>query len=87
MTHMERRIPVQGHGDLSAEAARPGANPIFMSVLSTTLNWLIDEKALSASVARHLREIEALNAMSDNELALLGISRDEVTEYVLDRQM
>lgn len=60
-------------------------HPVLMSVLATTLKWLIDEKSVSRSVAGHLRQIEAMHALSDRELALLGIRREEITEYVLDR--
>ena len=59
------------------------AAPLFLSMLSTTIGWLIDEEELNREVEQHLDEIRTLNQMSDSQLASLGISRSQITAYVL----
>ncbi len=56
--------------------------PLFMNMLMTTISWLINEEELNRSVQNHVAEIHRLNAMSDAELADLGITRDQITAYV-----
>ena len=60
--------------------------PLFLSVISTTIRWLIDEEELNRQVEAHVGEIKRLAAMSDGELARLGIHRSEITAYVLSRE-
>lgn len=60
--------------------------PLFLSVISTTIRWLIDEEELNRQVEAHVGEINRLAAMSDGELARLGIHRSEITAYVLSRE-
>ena len=57
--------------------------PLFLSMLSTTIGWLIDEEELNREVEQHLDEIRELNQMNDSQLASLGISRSQITAYVL----
>jgi hypothetical protein len=58
------------------------ASPLFISMLATTIGWLMNEEELNRSVENHVAEIHRLNAMSDAELANLGITRDQITAYV-----
>jgi uncharacterized protein YjiS (DUF1127 family) len=57
--------------------------PFLMSMLSTTISWLVNEDELNKAVENHLQEIRELNTMSDGELRSLGIRRDQITAYVL----
>lgn len=57
--------------------------PILMNMLSTTLRWLINERELNEAINGHLERIEHLNNMSDTELAAIGITRDQITAFVL----
>ncbi len=58
------------------------ASPLFISMLATTIGWLMNEEELNRSVENHVAEIHRLNAMSDAELANLGITRHQITAYV-----
>jgi uncharacterized protein YjiS (DUF1127 family) len=60
------------------------ATPLFLSMLSTTIGWLIDEEELNREVEQHLTEIRELNKLSDRKLAELGITRSQITAYVLN---
>ncbi len=57
--------------------------PLLMSMLSTTISWLVNEDELNKALEEHMEEIRALNAMSDAQLARLGITRNQITAYVL----
>ncbi|GEM_PF-4642457 len=57
--------------------------PFLLSMLSTTISWLVNEDELNKAVEDHLQEIRELNAMSDGELRSMGITRDQITAYVL----
>lgn len=57
--------------------------PFLLSMLSTTISWLVNEDELNKAVEEHMQEIRELNAMSDGELRSLGIRRDQITAYVL----
>ena len=57
--------------------------PFLLSMLSTTISWLVNEDELNQAVEDHLQEIRELNALSDGELRSLGIRRDQITAYVL----
>ena len=57
--------------------------PLLMSMLSTTISWLVNEDELNKAVEGHMEEIHPLNALSDSQLARLGITRDQITAYVL----
>lgn len=57
--------------------------PILMSMLSTTISWLVNEDEINQAVEEHLDEIRNLNALSDDELRKIGITRDQITAYVL----
>jgi len=58
--------------------------PLLMSMLSTTISWLINEDELNKAVEEHINEIRELNNRSDAELRALGITRDQITAYVLN---
>lgn len=57
--------------------------PILMSMLSTTISWLVREEELNEAVEAHLEEIRQLNSLSDQQLRDIGITRDQITAYVL----
>lgn len=57
--------------------------PILMSMLSTTISWLVNEEEVNKAVEDHLTEIKRLNTLSDAELRKIGITRDQITAYVL----
>ncbi|MGB7287629.1 MAG: DUF1127 domain-containing protein [Salaquimonas sp.] len=57
--------------------------PILMSMLSTTISWLVNEEELNQAVEGHMEEIRRLNRMTDRQLLDLGITRDQITAYVL----
>lgn len=59
------------------------ASPLLINMLTTTIGWLFDREELDRSIASHCSEIRRLNAMSDAELADLGITREQITAYVL----
>ena len=59
-------------------------SPLLMNMLSTTISWLINEDELYKAVEEHLAEIRELNSRSDAELRALGITRDQITAYVLN---
>ncbi len=62
-------------------AAEP-LTPLVVNMLMTTICWLISEEELNRSIENHVTEIQRLNAMSNTELADLGITRDQITAYV-----
>lgn len=57
--------------------------PFLLSMLSTTISWLVNEEELNKAIEGHMQEIRDLSAMSDGELRALGIRRDQITAYVL----
>ena len=60
-----------------------GVSPLLLSVLSTSLNLLVDRNEMEQAVNEHMSEIRRLSAMSDKELATIGITRDQIMAYVL----
>ncbi|MCB1415484.1 MAG: DUF1127 domain-containing protein [Nitratireductor sp.] len=60
-----------------------GVSPLLLSVLSTSLNLLVDRNEMEQAVNEHMAEIRRLSAMSDKELATIGITRDQIMAYVL----
>ena len=60
-----------------------GVSPLLLSVLSTSLNLLVDRNEMEQAVNEHMAEIRRLSSMSDKELATIGITRDQIMAYVL----
>ncbi|MCO5135163.1 MAG: DUF1127 domain-containing protein [Phyllobacteriaceae bacterium] len=60
-----------------------GVSPLLLSVLSTSLNLLVDRNEMEQAVNEHMAEIRRLSSMSDKELAAIGITRDQIMAYVL----
>ncbi|MCB1421730.1 MAG: DUF1127 domain-containing protein [Nitratireductor sp.] len=60
-----------------------GVSPLLLSVLSTSLNLLVDRNEMEQTVNDHMAEIRRLSAMTDKELAAIGITRDQIMAYVL----
>lgn len=60
-----------------------GVSPLLLSVLSTSLNLLVDRDEMEEAVNGHMAEIRRLSAMSDTELSAMGITRDQIMAYVL----
>ena len=60
-----------------------GVSPLLLSVLSTSLNLLVDRNEMEQAVNDHMAEIRRLSAMTDKELAAIGITRDQIMAYVL----
>ncbi|WP_075995802.1 DUF1127 domain-containing protein [Salaquimonas pukyongi] len=58
-------------------------SPLLLSVLSTSLNLLVDRDEMEQAVNGHMAEIRRLSAMSDKELSAIGITRDQIVAYVL----
>lgn len=58
-------------------------SPLLLSVLSTSLNLLVDRNEMEQAVNDHMAEIRRLSAMSDKELSVIGITRDQIMAYVL----
>ena len=58
-------------------------SPLLLSVLSTSLNLLVDREEMEEAVNGHMAEIHRLSAMSDAELSAMGITRDQIMAYVL----
>ncbi len=63
--------------------AEPVSSPLLLSVLSTTIKWLVNEEELNRAVAQDMQQINELSRMSDAELSELGITRDQIVAYVL----
>ena len=60
-----------------------GVSPLLLSVLSTSLNLLVDRDEMEQTVNGHMAEIRRLSTMSDTELSAMGITRDQIMAYVL----
>ena len=60
-----------------------GVSPLLLSVLSTSLNLLVDRNEMEQAVNDHMAEIRRLSAMTDKELSVIGITRDQIMAYVL----
>lgn len=63
--------------------AEPVSSPLLLSILSTTIKWLVNEEELNRAVAQDMQQINELSRMSDAELSELGITRDQIVAYVL----
>ncbi|MCB1386411.1 MAG: DUF1127 domain-containing protein [Nitratireductor sp.] len=60
-----------------------GVSPILLNFLSASIGFLVDENEINQAVSNHMDEIMRLNRMSDRELSAMGITRDQITAYVL----
>jgi hypothetical protein len=68
---------------LEPETKQGGVSPLLMNMLSTSISWLVNEEELNKAIEADLERINELSAMSDGELRRLGITRSQITAYVL----
>lgn len=72
---------------IEPEGRPVNVSPILLNMLSTSIGWLVNAQELNRAVEDDLKRIDSLSRMSDAELAEMGITRDQITAYVLQEMV